>query len=52
MTKNTTFLELLQTILTDNDIKEITQDLDVEDTSNKVTLRAVTNYMMMSAAYG
>jgi hypothetical protein len=52
MTKNTTFLKLIQTILTDDDIKEIAQDLGIDDASNKVTLRTVTEYMMMSAAHG
>jgi len=52
MIKNTTFLKLIQTILTDDDIKEIAQDLGIDDASNKVTLRTVTEYMMMSAAHG
>lgn len=52
MTKNTTFLKLIQTILTGEDINEIADELGLDDSANKVNLRAVTEYMIMAAVHG
>lgn len=49
MTKNTTFLKLIQTVLTDDDIYEIAEEIGIKDLSNKVNLWAVTEYMIMAA---
>lgn len=49
MTQNTTFLKLIQTVLTDEDIQEIADEFGIGDSSTKVSLRVITEYMILAA---
>lgn len=49
MTQNTTFLRLIQTLLTDEDIQEIADEFGIVDSSTKVSLRVLTEYMIVAA---